>query len=1126
MTTILPHYIHRAAFLLCWIFLLLQQPQSGYAAPSQWLEKKLSINQTFRSVGDLMQHLQGQHIPLVFDDESLGLSRVKYQQHGIRDKSLRQVLEESLQGTPVIFRERNGYILLEKRPAQESGRLTGRVFDSRGKALPQASIRILRTAHSIQTGIDGRYAINLPAGTYAVQVSYLSHQTQVINDVQIRAGQHQRLDIAMRETSSRIEEITVQTTYRKASVAGLYAAQKNAATVTDGISAEQIERTPDISVGQVLSRVAGVSTLNNRSVIVRGQSDRYNQAQLDGVTLPSTSQNRRDFAFDIIPVEMVSSVVINKTASPDISSEFSGGQVSINTLDIPEKNFTSIMIGTGGNSQTIGKDFYRLGARNGLEYFGAFSKDAEFPDGIKPWAWYTEIADGYHIPLGEKTDPRFLDWKLTPNLPYYFRDLDALEQSRKFNNASMNLHKFKGRPGQNFRFAIGRVYEFPNKLKFGFSSSANFRNEQNVIRFNNVRGGPNNNSTNPVHWMDSTGFAQNGRGVSHRFNSSSGLVANLGVQHEKFKIALKNMYARTYSDQYNEAHRLAYNTDTRLYDKELYQLPEALSLRQHQITGQYQLPWKVKFDGMFTVSSVQQKILDERKLNYGLTTIIEGERYFHTPRILSTAQFSNLTEQIDSRMWSYLDQTDYNWATSLSRTFFADKNYSTMVKLGYQGWLKTQGLAVHRIIPMTRAFDENQPSTRPPSIRGNYAQIFDEQIGTRNNEVIYYPSRLGGNIYDGSMKSHSAYLMFDQQLFRKLRLVYGVRMEYFNLSNRQEELFIRTFGEENLTNSKFNYQLTVGEKDTRFLPSVNLTYSLTDKLNFRTSYAKTAIRPDFRETSYFGFYDYILDGVISGEKVVTTLIDNVDARLEWYPSPGEAITLTAYFKHLDKPIELTMRDQRTDQYVFANMQSARVRGLEMEVRKNFGFLGGSPWLENLFVQANGTLIKSSVDVLSAWRWRNLDSGEVVRRQERMPTQDRPLVGQSPWLLNLGLGYWGDTYGATLSYSHRGPRTAIISQSINRVEFELAPRMVDFQLYGKFLKKKVEARLNMANLLNEWTQFYRNDFYYSDADVEKQLEIGSPNPRRGDLAFNKEDGDTMLYRRQDGQRFHISLIYNF
>ncbi len=85
--------------------------------------------------------------------------------------------------------------------------------------------------------------------------------------------------------------------------------------------------------------------------------DRYNQAMLDGVPIPSTSVNKRNFSFDIIPVEMVSNVVVNKTASPDMSAEFSGGQVSINTLDIPAQNFTTISVGTGGNTQTTGKDF-------------------------------------------------------------------------------------------------------------------------------------------------------------------------------------------------------------------------------------------------------------------------------------------------------------------------------------------------------------------------------------------------------------------------------------------------------------------------------------------------------------------------------------------------------------------------------------------------------------------------------------------------------------------------------------------------------------------------------------------------------------------------------------------------
>src|SRR5690606_18146081 len=139
------------------------------------------------------------------------------------------------------------------------------------------------------------------------------------------------------------------------------------------------------------------------------------------------------------------------------------------------------------------------------------------------------------------------------------------------------------------------------------------------------------------------------------------------------------------------------------------------------------------------------------------------------------------------------------------------------------------------------------------------------------------------------------------------------------------------------------------------------------------------------------------------------------------------------------------------------------------------------WAKDLFISANGTLLKSKVNVLSHWQWINNPETQVAERvQQRYPNQDRPLIGQSPWLLNLGLGYWGDHFGATASYNHRGARTNLANVNLARVEYELAPKQLDAQFYARFLKNKMEVKLNIANLLDDWTRFYVNiDDYEMD-----------------------------------------------
>ena len=1129
------YYLHiRLLFMRTSIFIVLLNICSTLIAnPSkgQLLETKVTVEKPTSSLLGLINELEEQFIPLVYDRELIASASQSQKTKNFINRPLKEVLSYTLKNSTITFKETAGYILLERKK-QQHGRLIGRILDNWGKPLSKANIHVLGTNYKIESSVDGSYALSLPTGTYKVQVSHISKQTQEIASVEVKAGESTKLDVAMIDRSSKIEEVRVETTFKKASTAGLYAAQKNAVTVTDGISAEQIARTPDNDVGQVLKRITGLTTVNNRSVIVRGMSDRYNQAMLDGIPLPSTSQFKRDFAFDIIPVEMVSSVVVNKTASPELSAEFSGGQVTINTLDIPDANFTLFQYGSGTTSQLVGKDFLRLGQRSTSEYFGLPSKSAQQPKDIFVWNTHTEAIREDAIPLGEKTNEKARDLMLNyrhNNLTY--KDLDAIEQSKKLNPDGFKSYRYGANPNQNIRMTLGRVYDLRNNSRFGFSLSGNFRNEQNIVEFNNVRG-----TIGLQNFMDSVGFGKRGPGQSYRFNSNSSVVANVGYQTTRFKASLKNMYARTYADHFNQITRLYYGDLTPPIDnrsnliREQYQQPEAMSLQQHQLNTEVSLPWGIKSDVMFTINKIKQQILDEKRMRYNVTTKIGDTYYFQNPNLFRYAASTNVTEKYDYRMWTNINQRDLNWAASFSKSFKISDFLENTMKIGYQGVNKFRSLDVLEMLPATRSYDENPSNSNrsAPRIMTNYAELMKpENLGNGNGQAYYYAMNTGGRISSGGMNNHSAYIMLDQKLWDKLRLVYGARLEFFDLENRQHQQILSLYGPDALNDPKYAYRLTVGDKQTRILPSINLTYQITDNFNFRTSFSRTAIRPDFRETGMFAFYSFDINGYIGGEQVVSTIVENTDIRLEWYPGPGEIISVTGYYKYLDKPIELVQGERHRNLYKYANMESATNMGLEMEIRKNFGFLSEKPWLNNLFIYANGTVLKSHVNALSAYNWIN-PPGETtaVRMQQRVPSQDRPLMGQSPWLLNLGFGYWGDKFGATANYNHRGYRTNLGNIDMSRVEFELAPRQLDFQLYGRFLKKKLEMKFNIANLLNDWTRFYRNNLYYSPGEIADQKERGNTVESKGDVRYNKKDGDIILYQSREGVRYNLSLTYSF
>lgn len=1032
------------------------------------ISSPVSINHKKVSASSLFKELDKQTgYNFFYDPQQVAdvqLSKINYSQ-----AQLGKVLADLETNTGLKFSLINKNISVKVTPAssaakvQEPGKVLGKIVDDKGETLPGASIRVTELKTGVSSSVDGTYSINLAAGTYTLEVSYISFQTKRITGVEIRLGQITRLDVVLKPSTNTLEEVVVTSTYRKESVDGLYAQQKNSASISDGISAEQIARTPDNNIGQVLKRVSGITTIDNRYVVVRGLSERYNQAMIDGIVIPSTDMNRRNFSFDIIPAELVSNVVVNKTATPDVSSEFSGGQVSINTLDIPDENFTFLEIGTGYNSNTTGKNFLQAGGRGKYDYLGFDDGRRRQPEGIRTW----NRQDGF---------PDF-----------------AIPQSRLFSNQSLRLYEYNGNLNQNYRVSLGRLVNLKSHLKLGIIAGASLRNTQETNPFETIRGGaslPNEDGANPIDDP-----AYQGSGFVYKFNTTSGAIANIALQGDKFKLVSKNLFSRVFTDNLYDGYRTdplgnpATQPDLRI--RRIFADPEITSVFQNKVDGEHSLGDKgIKLNWNAAVTNIRQGQQDRRKLSYRQLKI-DQDIYYPFANINN---FGQTGLDLNYRLYTRLFERDYNWllSTRVPFNFLKDKSEA---KAGYTGWYKKRSLGSLQLGTFGSA------DTQAP-----YDIVLAP--GNISANAYYFANEDNGQQYAGNSKYHAAYLMFDQRFFQKLRIVYGVRSENFNLQNRQEE-FIRNPDTLN-TNVDQDPEIT-GEKNWSFLPSTNLTYSLTPKMNIRVAYATTIVRPDFRETAYFGLYDPYLEAGISGWNVVSTRIYNTDLRYEFYPAPGEIISVSAFYKRFDKPLELVF--QQEGYYRFQNQRSAVNRGLEIEFRKSPGFLSGKQWLKNLVLYGNATIMRSQVDAINYF----YDEGFLIR--ENVPGIKRPLYGQSPFIVNGGISYITPTYGINLVYNRSGYRTYTISNDPNQTEFENGRDAIDLQLSTRVLKKKAEIKLNISNLLNTETVYYQNINEYT-TDPNQPLE------RINGTDAYETDKDRAMYRINFGRTALLSFGYRF
>jgi hypothetical protein len=294
-----------------------------------------------------------------------------------------------------------------------------------------------------------------------------------------------------------------------------------------------------------------------------------------------------------------------------------------------------------------------------------------------------------------------------------------------------------------------------------------------------------------------------------------------------------------------------------------------------------------------------------------------------------------------------------------------------------------------------------------------------------------------GGSYDASDRIAAGYLMADGPLTPRVRVVGGARLER--------------------SDTRVTAQPTVGSAVRTspwfqdLLPSLAVNVQLTASQQLRLSGSQTLSRPEYRELAPIQFRDVIGgDNVIGNPLLRRTLVRNADVRWEWYPAAGELLSVAAFGKFFDDPIErLYLATSGTRVVTFANADKATNYGLEFEARKGLGFLGGA--LQPLTAFSNVTLIQSDISL-----------GAVGAS---LSSDNRPMVGQAPYVVNAGLSYAARAGAtATLLYNVVGERIVNAAEAPLPDVKERPRHVVDFSVRAP-LRSGMSVRLDARNLLD-------------------------------------------------------------
>lgn len=598
----------------------------------------------------------------------------------------------------------------------------GKVINLRNEPIAGATIKIEETNKQLSANVEGVFRVSLEKNKkYTLLVSSTGYNSKLVSDVDA-SSINEELVIVLEPKVVTGEAIVIRSTRRQESTVALISFQKNNTSLSNGLAADFIKRTPDKNTGEVLKRVSGASIQDNRFVIVRGLSDRYNSAMLNGALLPSTEPDKKAFSFDMLPAAMIDNIVINKTATPEYTGEFSGGLVQVNTRDIPTKRALSVGIGFGYNNQSTFRDF-TSNARNRFDWLGFDDGSRNLPDS------FPRTAQDYRA-LGKNAAGLNKQIELTK----LFSGDAYVEEVRSAD------------PIKNYVITYANTHSFKNGAQLGTLLSVNYRNAR--LMYNVGRAFYEADGKNVFEYNDQ----------QNHFQVTNGAVLNLSYVKKRSKISFKNIFNQFFEDNYYS--RTGYNTN-RLNDIKFYSsFLNQRTLFSTQLEGEHQL----------TKTGIKFKWNGNGGYNWKKQPDLRSALY---ARRIGTSEAYEIDPDDTRRFYS--DLKDFSVGTTgqfIIPMSWGGKDKQTL-KFGgsnltrvrdFRSRIFRYNITNFNSFIASNANKELIAAFRPSNM-GTAGYILEEFT---NNQDRYF----------GASILNAAYMMMDNK-FNDLRLVWGLRAENF-----------------------------------------------------------------------------------------------------------------------------------------------------------------------------------------------------------------------------------------------------------------------------------------------------------------------------------------------------------
>ncbi len=945
----------------------------------------------------------------------------------------------------------------------QNGFIRGSVIDnSTGEALLGVTVLIKDTFKGASTDLDGKFSLEVAPGNYTLQVSYISYQTKFVENIVVTAGQPTVIgSVRLSDVSLELDVAVVSVDAVRSSESAIMTMKKKSATIMDGISATSIRMVGDATAVEAAKRVTGVSIEDGKYIYVRGLGDRYTKIMLNNVDIPGLDPDKNSLQMDIFPTNLIDNITVSKNFTAELPADFTGGVVNVETKDFPDERIFNVSIGTSFNPQMHFNS-------NFLGYEGGRTDFLGFDDGTRE---LPALATSDNIPTptsGASSDEvnsfvRSFNPQLGAERQTSFIDYNA---SVTYGN-QLNLGKkpAEGETELSSGRSLGYIMSLSYRTDYKFYDDVFYGEYQrfidpyeNELRYATIQEGEMGERQTLIGALAGLAYKSKTskiRLTAMRLQSGESRAAQFNIDNDGEAVGQSGYIAFSNNLEYNErslSNILLNGTHT--FDE-----------------GNWEIDWRIS--PTFSTSS-------DPDIRRTAVTIVPNT---------GANSFSAGAGGNPSRIWRSLTEINNTSRVDLTRRYTL---FSEDAKLKF-GSMHTFKAREYEILFFDIQFFGNQSWAN--DIDPNEV-LNPENLYPAATNNIYYQSGNNNpnpNQYESSTNNTAFYVSNEFSLLRHLKTVVGLRAEYFvqRHTGRDQRWASGDF----VNGNNLDNEVVLEALD--LFPTVNFIYALTENQNLRLAYGKTIARPSFKELSFAQILDPITNRIFNGSlftyadwdgNLTETRIQNFDLRWERFGNYNQLLSVSAFYKLFDNPIELVRipEQQTSTEFQPRNVGDGQVLGIELELRKNLEFI--SPALRDFNLVGNFTLVRSLIDMTDI----EYNSRKTYEKIGETISRQRAMAGQAPYVINLGLNYMSYDNGITtgLFYNVKGETLYIVGAGLFPDVYFEPFHSLNFSFAKKFGKNDATSiDFRVSNILND-----NLETFYQSFEAEPQV-FSRINPGR-------------------------------